>query len=166
MRSSAFLGLLATYVLGAGAAQSLSGYVKDVPECAYAAFAKAMSEEGCKIKGVDADDLECLCKHMSSISIGVSREVETRCAANFGQAIGSACGMWRAHGTTATDLPAATSLLAKELAGQTPGSSSATATATATESKSKNFAAAATPAPGLVGLVGGAAAAAFVGILV
>ncbi|KND87025.1 hypothetical protein TOPH_08323 [Tolypocladium ophioglossoides CBS 100239] len=163
MRTSTLFTAVLANALGATALEGLSGYVGDVPSCAYSTFAKAMSEAGCATTSVNAADFDCICKHMGSIAITVARGVDVKCSADFTTALGSFCGVWIVQGTTATDLPAATSILAAELAGQTPGASATSGSASAASptgatSKSTNIGVAPSPGPGVVGLVGGAVA--------
>ncbi|TWU71394.1 hypothetical protein ED733_002594 [Metarhizium rileyi] len=136
---------------------SLSGYTKDIPKCAYSALADGMTKEGCDVSKVTAEDFDCLCKHISAISIMVVKSVETTCAADFAQAAGSLCGMWNIESTTATDLAAATSALADALDGK--GSVATPTAATSTSiSATKNIAA--VPTGGVIRILGGLAAAA------
>lgn len=87
MRAVTLFAVIFANAIGATALEGLSGYVGDIPSCAYSALAKAMLEAGCKTTSVNAADFDCICKHLGSIAITVSREVEIHCSAGMFAAV-------------------------------------------------------------------------------
>ncbi|KAF5127341.1 hypothetical protein E5D57_008271 [Metarhizium anisopliae] len=155
MKAATFCAIVLANASGLLALDSLSGYTKDIPKCAYSALVDGMKQEGCDISNVTAEDFDCLCKHIGAISIIVAKSVDSTCTADFTQAAGSMCGRWNVESTTATDLAAATSALANALNGK---GSDAKQTATGiSTSATKNIAM--VPTGGAIGVVGGLAAA-------
>ncbi|KAK2616872.1 hypothetical protein QQS21_000250 [Conoideocrella luteorostrata] len=165
MRITSLITFYAVAASGARALDSLSSGTKDLPKCVYSALADAMKQAGCDIAHVDSSDFDCLCKHSSTIIVIMGKKVDTVCLTDAGQAIGRLCSYWGIDGTTATDLPAATSALAAALgAGGSNSDAKATATdggtANASPSTSATRNAGAAPTAAVMGLMGGAAAAA------
>ncbi|KAK2685190.1 hypothetical protein QWA68_016621 [Fusarium oxysporum] len=115
---------------GVAALDTIAGYTKDIPSCAFLSFKKAMVSEKCEVDNVDASSFDCLCRHLSAIAIAVSRHVDTQCSVDFAEAIGHVCGVWQIYGSTASELPEATSILDKDLSGDSSNKASNTATET------------------------------------
>ncbi|KAK8110148.1 Extracellular membrane protein- CFEM domain protein [Apiospora kogelbergensis] len=142
--TAAFLALVAqSYAL-----ESLSQDVEDIPSCAHAALASAMTKEGCKITDISSETFDCMCRHMTPIVVDMVHAVSTDCSTEFASAIGHVCGVWRSNGylsTTASDLPQATSILAKEL-GAVATDTAASGSPTATTSKAAAASAVVRPA--------------------
>ncbi len=69
--------------LGVAAIESLSEYIVDVPSCSFSSFSKAVAKEGCDIKNVNADTLQCLCKHLTSIVVTMATDqIDANCQAS------------------------------------------------------------------------------------
>ncbi|KAK8067375.1 hypothetical protein PG997_014122 [Apiospora hydei] len=112
--SIAILALVAQ----AFALESLSQDVEDIPSCSHAALASAMRKEGCPTSDISSATFDCLCRHMTPILVDVQHAVSVDCTTMFATAIGKVCGEWQVNqyaSTTASDLPAATSILGTEL---------------------------------------------------
>ncbi|KAF4951513.1 hypothetical protein FSARC_12907 [Fusarium sarcochroum] len=153
--------------MGVVALDTIAGYTKDIPSCAFSSFKKVMETEKCEVDDVDASSFECLCRHLSAIAVAVSKSVDSQCSADFAEAIGHVCGLWQIYGSTASELPQATSILDKDLSGDSSDKASSTATGTkpgsgaamtASSTSSDNGAAMPTGKVGFVGVVGGVAA--------
>ncbi|KAI1847610.1 hypothetical protein JX266_006462 [Neoarthrinium moseri] len=157
-----YLLILTAYMLGAHAASGLSDYARSIPSCAQAAFKDAAASNDCSTTAVDANELNCLCKHRASITMSVSQNAESKCSMTFASAFGRFCGRWLAQSTAATDYPAATSAIGDVFAGKDTSGTASTAS-TALSSTSKNHAPAATIGPqvGVLGAVAAVAALAF-----
>ncbi|KAJ4253900.1 hypothetical protein NW762_010298 [Fusarium torreyae] len=167
MRPSYMIAIIVANVMGALALDTIAGYTKDIPSCAFSSFKKVMESEKCEVDDVDASSFECLCRHLSAIAVGVSKSVDSQCSLDFTEAIGHVCGLWQIYGSTASELPQATSILDKDLSGDSSDKASTTATGTnsgsdaavtASSTSSDNGAAMPTGRFALVGVVGGAAA--------
>lgn len=83
MRLTTFSTFLLASALTVRALESLSGYAKDIPKCAYAPLVDGMKQEGCDISQVTSEDFDCLCKHVSAIAIIVAKSVESTCSAGM-----------------------------------------------------------------------------------
>jgi hypothetical protein len=69
-------------VLGVSAvANTLDEAAKQVPECAFSAFTQAMKDAKCDVENVGAATLDCMCSHLGSIPIAVSKNVPVECSA-------------------------------------------------------------------------------------
>jgi hypothetical protein len=86
-----FAALSAYLISGSTAAiETLPEYVKKLPDCSVGAFQGAAKEAGCKVEGVDSSTFECICDHIGSIPISVTRNVEVGCSS------GTTCSFWQA----------------------------------------------------------------------
>jgi len=61
-------------------ARSLDEAAKQVPECAFSAFTQAMKDAKCDVDNVGPATLDCMCSHMGSIPIAVSKNVPIECS--------------------------------------------------------------------------------------
>ncbi|KAJ9133795.1 hypothetical protein NKR19_g8910 [Coniochaeta hoffmannii] len=156
-------------------ARSLDEAAKQVPECAFSAFTQAMKDAKCDVDNVGPATLDCMCSHMGSIPIAVSKNVPIECSSDFAIALGSMCGFWQIDSTTASNFAQATSILSSEFhgGGTAPTPTAAATTTTNTDagqltSATSGAGAASTPTsqngamhtgmPAMVGVFGGAAA--------
>lgn len=83
MKAAAFCAIVLANASGVLALDSLSGYTKDIPKCAYSALVDGMKQEGCDISNITAEDFDCLCKHIGAISIIVAKSVDSTCTAGM-----------------------------------------------------------------------------------
>lgn len=82
MKLTTFSAFLLANAFTVRALDSLSGYTKDIPKCAYAALVDGMKQEGCDISQVTAEDFNCFCKHLSALAIIVAKsDVGSTCSA-------------------------------------------------------------------------------------
>ena len=70
-----------TLVIGVSAvAKTLDEAAKQVPECAFSAFTQAMKDAKCDVDNVGASTFDCMCSHLGSIPITVSKNVPVECS--------------------------------------------------------------------------------------
>lgn len=74
---------LALFAVGAVALESLTESINDIPSCAVSALKDAMTAEGCSVTKNDADELTCMCKHLSAIVVRVTGKLDGPCDASM-----------------------------------------------------------------------------------
>lgn len=81
MKESIFLSLGLVGLSTASYVNSLTQYIKDIPECALSAMKEALNEEGCSLSTADAKEFDCICDHMYDMDAIVYDKVSHSCAA-------------------------------------------------------------------------------------
>ncbi|KAI5458790.1 hypothetical protein BGZ63DRAFT_466455 [Mariannaea sp. PMI_226] len=112
MKISIFSSLLIVNILGVTAVDTIEQDVANIPECSFAELKKALKSENC-----GSTDVECMCGHLDAIAGAVIPNVEHQCGLDFAQSFGSMCGIWAIFDSTASHYAEATSILAKDLDG-------------------------------------------------
>ncbi|KAH8669111.1 hypothetical protein BX600DRAFT_461240 [Xylariales sp. PMI_506] len=113
--------ILFLLTLRASAQLNLTSWLGLIPSCSYDIFASATTEQGCSTKDIDANEFDCLCKHLTNISAVIDNSVaiNATCFADWATAMGLFCEVWSSSSVSATDFAEATSMLAADFAGQT-----------------------------------------------
>ncbi|CAJ2499814.1 Uu.00g026670.m01.CDS01 [Anthostomella pinea] len=125
---------------------NLSAIIQDWPECSLACYAQTAQDEGCA-----ASDFNCVCNNTISIAAKIGLCIPSDCDGGAaGKSFGELCARW-GDDPQSTEVASATALLASEI----PATATASASATASPSG-----AAGRPEMGM-GVMGVAAAAAF-----